>query len=259
MQTDQGKSSPQNNPSFMQRLQLREVAPDWAASIGLIFAGAYIVLVIAGQVVVATLSGSPYIAPSPDAIAVGTLLGSIVTIIGIVQWARRRLGETWTESLRLRPPLKPSLTLIALIALGAAWATDLVGLALRLRVDQTVPLVLARLNGAVNLAWIATAVLAIVVQPIVEGLIFAGVLYPALARDRKNNLLAATLCALAYVLASLIVLAAGSGVWYSLIQPFIMALVMLLVRAYTQSTQSAIIARAMFGLFFVNEIRKHPR
>jgi hypothetical protein len=54
-----------------------------------------------------------------------------------------------------------------------------------------------------------------------------------------------------YVIASVIVLAAGSGVWYSLIQPFIMAMVMVLVRAYTQSTQSAIVARAMFGLFFV--------
>jgi hypothetical protein len=217
----------------------------------LIFAGAYIVLVIAGQVIAATISGSSYVAPSPGAIAAGTLLGSFVTTLGIVQWARRRLGETWTESLRLRPPLTPSLTIIALIALGAAWATDLVGLALRLRTDQTVPLVLARLNGPVNLTWIATAVLAIVIQPIVEGLVIAGVMYPALARDSKNNLLAASICAVVYMLASLIVLSAGSGVWYSIFQPFIMALVMVLVRAYTQSTQSAIVARAMFGLFFV--------
>jgi membrane protease YdiL (CAAX protease family) len=248
MQTDQHQ---QNKPSLVQRLQLREVAPDWSISTGLIFAGAYVVLVIAGQVIAATISGSTYTAPSPGAIAIGTLLGSIVTIIGVVQWVRRRQGDTWTESIRLRPPLKPSLTLIALIALGAAWATDLVGLALRLRTDQTVPLVIARLNGPVNLTWIATAVLAIVVQPIVEGLVFAGVLYPALARDTKNNLYAAALCGVVYVIASVIVLAAGSGVWYSLIQPFIMALVMVLVRAYTQSTQSAIVARAMFGLFFV--------
>jgi len=252
MQTDQSsQQSKQSKPSLMQRLQLREVAPDWSTSTGLIFAGAYIVLVIAGQVLAATISGSPYIAPSPGAIAAGTLLGSLVTIIGIVQWARRRVGETWTESLRLRPPLKPSLTLIALIALGAAWATDLVGLVLRLRTIQTVPLVLARLNGPVNLTWIATAALAIVIQPIVEGLVFAGVLYPALARDSKNNLLAAALCAAVYGLASLFVLSAGSGVWYGLMQPFIMALFMVLVRAYTQSTQSAIVARAMFGLFFV--------
>src|SRR5258708_2049507 len=39
--------------------------------------------------------------------------------------------------------------------------------------------------------------------------------------------------------------------WYSLLQPFLMLLVVALVRAYTQSTQSAIVARAFFGVFFV--------
>jgi membrane protease YdiL (CAAX protease family) len=239
------------NPSFMRRLQAQETPPPWSLLTGLAFVAAYMVLLIAGQTVAITLSGSRFDAPSPGALSVGALLGSLVEAGGIIQWARRRLPAPWIERLRLRPGLGPPLFAIVLIGLGAAWAIDLVGVLLKLKGDEVVPPVLAALSGPIGVSWILAAILAVVGQPLAEGLVFNGVLYPALAHALRNNLLASVVIAVIYAAVSAAFLSTGAGTWYAVIQPFLMALVVSLIRAYTQSTQSAIVARALFGLFFV--------
>ncbi len=121
---------------------------------------------------------------------------------------------------------------------------------LRLRGDQVLPPVLDAIRAPVGLTWIAAALLAVVFQPIAEGLVFGGLLYPALARN-LSNIVAAVLVAVIYTAVSLAVLSTGAGTWYTLLQPFLMMLVVVITRAYTKSTQSAIVARALFGLFFI--------
>jgi membrane protease YdiL (CAAX protease family) len=243
--------SVRENPSFMRRLQAQESPPPWSALTGLGFVVAYVVLLIAGQIVAITLSGSRFDAPSPGALSVGALLGSLVAAGGIVQWARRRLPAPWIDRLRLRSGLRPPVFVIVLIGLGAAWAIDLVGVLLKLKGDDIVPPALSALSGPIGIAWILAAILAVVAQPVAEGLVFAGVLYPALAHTLRNNVLASLVVAIIYAVISAAFLSTGAGTWYAIIQPFLMVLVMSLVRAYTQSTQSAIVARVLFGLFFV--------
>ncbi len=239
------------NPSLMRRLQARETPPAWSLATAFVFVVAYIVLLIAGQLMVITLSGSSVETPLPRMLSIGALLGSLVTAGGVAQWARRRFQSTWIDNLRLRPAIKPPLFAVVLFSLGAAWAIDLVGVLLKLKGDDVVPPLLGGLNGPISVAWVLAAVLAVFVQPLAEGLVFAGVLYPALAHLLRNNVIASIAVAVVYTLISAVFLSTGAGLWYALIQPFLMALVMVLIRAYSQSAQSAIVSRALFGLFFV--------
>lgn len=48
-----------------------------------------------------------------------------------------------------------------------------------------------------------------------------------------------------------LIISASPGIWYALIQPFFMALIVSGVRAYTQSARAAVVARIAFGVFFV--------
>jgi hypothetical protein len=235
--------------TILGRIRLPEFPPQWSLRMAVFFIGAYIVLWIAGQIIASTLSGE--LAPSAGTLAFGALLGSLVTVIGIIQWAQRRLTGGWIKALRLFTPPDPPVFLIVLVGLGAAWALDLAAIILRLKGDQIVPPTLAALTGSIGPGWVAAAILAIVVQPIADGLVFAGIAYPALTVDLKNNILTTIATAFIYMLINFAFFSTGATSWYAFIQPFMMALVMILVRAYTQSTQSAIVARALFGLFFV--------
>ncbi len=237
--------------SILSRIQAPETPPGWSLMMALFFLAAFVVLWIAGQIVGVTLSGDLLTAPGAGTLAFGALLGCVVTSFGIVQWAQRRVQGGWLAALRLFQPPDPPVFLVVLVGLGAAWTIDLAGIVLKAKGDQLVPPILAALVGPIGPSWVAAALLAIVVEPLAEGLVFAGILYPVVAQEVKNNVLASVIVAAVYTIVTLTILAGGASPWYVVIQPFLMALVMLLVRAYSQSTQSAIVARALFGLFFV--------
>src|SRR5258708_1323317 len=253
MQTGRSKQS------LMQRIMERETAPEWSLGLAIFFVAAYLVLWVAGQFAVVTLSAGA--ATPGDSNAADTLLGwlvivaligSLAVILGIIQWARRRNGTRWLEALGLRQARNPSVFLVILIGLAAAWAIDLIGLLLRLKADQITPPALDALQQPIGAIWVVAAIFAIVIQPLAEGLVFSGILYPALARDVGNNLWACLLVAVIYAVANAAILAGGTGgAWFALLQPFLMAIVVALVRAYSKSTYSSIVTCAVFGLFFV--------
>jgi membrane protease YdiL (CAAX protease family) len=137
-----------------------------------------------------------------------------------------------------------------LLSLGLAWAFDLAGAVLRLKGGQVVPPVLDSLREPDVFAWLVAALVALIIQPVAESLIFSGILYPALARIFSDNRVTITMVSLIYMLVSL-VLSAAPGQWYMMFQPLFMALVVNSLRAYYQSTRAAILARMAFGLFFV--------
>ena len=241
----------QEKPSFRGRLLARETHPPWSLATGLFFVAVYVVLIVAGQALAVTLSGVGFDALTPGTLALGTFLGCLVMAGGILQWARRRWPDRWIDALHLRPSLHPPVFAVVLIGLGAAWAIDLIGVLLKIKAEDVVPPLLSALVGPVGISWAVAALLAVVVQPLAEGLVFGGIVYPSLARDLKNNIVASVVTAAIYAAISLGFLATGTNSWYALIQPFLMMLVVTLIRTYTQSTQSAIVARALFGLFFV--------
>jgi membrane protease YdiL (CAAX protease family) len=132
--------------------------------------------------------------------------------------------------------------------LAGAWAIDLLGILLHLKGGQVVPPAFSALSGQVSIGWIVAAVTALLAQPIGEELLMRGLLYPSLAA-RAGNLGAIALTSVISVILS--ALLAGPLPWYALIQPALMNLLITGLRAYTQSTQMAIVAQSMFGLFFV--------
>jgi membrane protease YdiL (CAAX protease family) len=241
----------QPKQSFMSRLTQLESPVSWSLLLALFFVLAYAILWIAGQIVVTTLSGGNEV-PTPESLGLGALLGSLVIIIGTFQWARQRSNGNWISWLSLHQPKSPAVFVVVLTGLGAAWTIDLVGVLLKLKTDQIVPPVLNVLRQPIGLTWVLVAIFAIIIQPVAEGLVFGGVLFPALARDLHNNIFASLLTALIYALVNAAVLTGSiADPWYGLLQPFLMLLVVALVRANTQSTQSAIVTRALFGVFFV--------
>ncbi|MEP7287220.1 MAG: CPBP family glutamic-type intramembrane protease [Chloroflexota bacterium] len=236
---------------ILRRIGEREAVPTWSLLLAVFVVVAYAILWIAGQALVVTVSGGDFSIPTSGILVFGASLGSLVSAAGVLQWARRRMGKDWINGLRLRHPINPSVFVIVLTGLGTAWAIDLIGLLLKLKGDQILPPILDSLRGPITAAWIAAAVFALLIQPFAEGLIFYGLLFPVIARDFGNNWLAAFIVAVIYTILNAAIFNVSAGTWFLLIQPFLMAMVVGLIRAYTQSTQSAMIARALFGLFFI--------
>jgi len=239
----------------MGRIMAREGRPDWSVALAIFFAVVYLVLWVAGQVLLFTITagggGSNPADFLPGQIVFGSLIGSLALIFGIITWARRRMVGEWLDGLKLRQPRNTSIFLIILVGLAAAWTIDLIGVLTHLKGDQPVPIYLAALVAPISLTWIIAAIFAIVIQPLAEGLVFYGILYPALANDQKNNLWVCLIVAILYTVGSAGILAVGDINWFALVQPFLMTFVVAVVRAYSKSTYSAIIARSLFGLFFV--------
>ena len=234
---------------IVRRLQEPERAPVWSALSGVLFVLAYAVIWIASQTVAVTLTGGDFANPSDAAQALGALLASVVIGVVVIQWVRQRAPESWQAMLHLETSHTLPLFVCLLIGLASAWAIDLLGILLNLKGGQVVPPALSALmSGQLSIGWLIAAVTAVLAQPIGEELLMRGLLYPSLAA-RAGNVGAIALTSVIGVILSLIL--AGPLPWYALIQPALMNVLITGLRAHTKSTQMAIVARIMFGLFFV--------
>jgi hypothetical protein len=239
------------NSGFFARLQRREADVAWSLGSAIVFVGAYVIVVIAGQVIALTLTGDNPNFPARNTLAYGVVIGTLGLALVTFLWARRRFAGTWLTALRLNST-ETSVTLFTyiLIGLGSAWALDLVGGVLGLKGDDVVPKLVSALQGAIGLGWVTAVIGAVFLMPLIDTLFFQGILYPAFTREMKNNLVGIGLTALVFAIANLAI-GAGSNVWYGLVQPFGMALILTGIRAYTGSLRPVLAARIMFGVFFV--------
>ncbi|MHB8627594.1 MAG: CPBP family intramembrane glutamic endopeptidase [Aggregatilineales bacterium] len=231
-----------------QRLQAPERAPTWSAVSGILFVLAYGVVWIAAQALAVTLTGGNLAIPSDAAQALGALVASLLIAVVVIQWVRRRVPKDWQTALHLETSHTLPLFMCLLIGLAGAWAIDLLGILLHLKGGQVVPPAFGALSGQLSVGWIAAAVTALLAQPIGEELLMRGLLYPSLAARAGNLGAIALTSAIGVILSTLL---AGPLPWYALIQPALMNVLITGLRVHTQSTQMAIVARSMFGLFFV--------
>jgi membrane protease YdiL (CAAX protease family) len=236
----------QKKPTLVERLTAQEAAPNWSLMFALIYVVMFIVGWIAGQAIVSTLSNSN---STPSVLVTGAALGSLTVTLSLLLWTGRQPERF--DRLRLRQPIWLPIFFVILLGIGAAWAIDLIGVLLHLKGEQIVPTVLEVLRLPIGVTWVLAAIFAIVLQPVAEGLVFYGLLYPALSGTLKNNIAASVAVAVVYTIVNAAIFSTGAGIWYTFIQPFLMTLIIALVRAYSQSTLSAVVARAAFGLFFV--------
>jgi membrane protease YdiL (CAAX protease family) len=237
--------------NVLQKIKLPESAPIWSLISAGVFVIGYIIVWIAAQALAVAITGSDLSQPSNGAQALGALISSVLMAIVIVQWVRPRAAKLpggWRDALHMETSHTLPLFVCILLGLASAWAIDLIGVLLKLKGIQVVPPSLGSLVGPVTVSWVVAAVVALLALPIGEELLLRGLLYPALA-DRVGNLAAIALTSLIGML--LAILLAGPLPWYAIIQPLLMGLVLTTLRAHTKSTQMAIVARTMFGLFFV--------
>jgi hypothetical protein len=236
----------------MARLRATEPPSAWRLTNAAAFVLAYILFSIVWLLSVSVLSDEAQSGmPSARTLTLSALLTALVVTLGILQWARRRFRQNWLSALRLLSPRRPAALLaILLLSLGIAWTIDLVGRLLNLTAGQIVPPTLEVLRQGEPFGFALGLLLAILLQPVADGLVFSGLLYPSLARLSGDNRIAILGVALTYMLVTLLT-SSSQGQWYALIQPFCMMLFVLGVRAYAQSVRAAIVARAAFGIFFV--------
>jgi membrane protease YdiL (CAAX protease family) len=242
----------QPRASLIKRLLARESLPPWRISAGLVFVAAYVAIWIASLSILSILTGEiEGLVPSPRTLALSALLSGIVITVGVIQWARARYGAGWMEPLRLAAPLpRNTLLVIFLIGLGLAWTFDLGGAVLRLKEGQVVPPVLEALRTPDAAGIIVAALVALVVHPAAEALIFGAILYTSLTRVFSDNRAVIVTGAFIYAIFSLLI-SPLPLTWYALTQPLLMALVMFSVRAYYQSARAVFVMRAAFGVFFI--------
>jgi len=232
---------------FFARIRTQEEAPVWPTVIVLLLTVGYAIIWIAAQLIGVTITGGDLTAPSLLGQAIGAALASLVITLVVVQWVRRRTSD-WRSALHLETSHTLPLFFCLLIGLGSAWAIDLIGVLLHLKDTLIVPPALSALVGPITAAWVISAVVALVLQPIGEEILLRGMLYPSLAAPLGNVRAIVLTTAISIGLS---IILAGPGLWYAAIQPALMSLVITTLRAHTRSTQMAIVARAMFGLFFV--------
>jgi membrane protease YdiL (CAAX protease family) len=106
--------------------------------------------------------------------------------------------------------------------------------------------------------WVIALLFMVVLQPVAEELVFRGVLFPAL-RFTLGAWWALVMCAGFHAAFHFLAYPPAADdqtvlLWYGLTLPFLDALVITAVRAYTGSTRAAIVAHAAFGLFAVLKV-----
>jgi hypothetical protein len=238
--------------TLSQRLRLPEPSPAWLLRTAFFFVLAYIAIWILSLTAVASARGEIDGRITAGGYLLATGLHGVVVIGAVVQWARRRLGGKWLAGLRLsngRGAQSGQIVITLLIGLGAAWALDLMGGLVGAKDWLDIP---AQFNGLlepVSLTWALGAMSVVLLQPIAETLIFSGLLYPATARRSGENVMAIVGVGIVYMLVSIFLSVQQGSNWFNIVLPLLTMLFVVGVRAYTQSTRSAIMARIGFGLF----------
>jgi hypothetical protein len=150
--------------------------------------------------------------------------------------------------------------LILMLSFGVGAALDLLTLAL-----ANVPLVVSEISSAGGViainqagfgAWFLLGVLLLVLQPVGEGLVFRGVVYPALRMilgARTGFFMTAVWHGVFHMLVYSSASNTGefSTLWVTLIAPVLAGVYIGAVRAATDSTRISMIAQAGLGLFFL--------
>jgi len=223
-----------------------EAAPPWSLTSALLTAGFAFIAMIVGATVIFVWAGT-----SDYAQLAGWTLGGILIVIFIWQTRRSNL-----PALRLSGQRTPILFAM-FIALGCAIALDLLSLAVTHEFLPKPEFLGLDLGALGALQWAFIVIFMVLVQPIAEGLVFRGMVLPALrvvAGSWGGILLAAILSGIFHWLIyppNYNTLSSVTPIWYGLVIPVLEALVFNSVRAVTGSTRTAIAAQIAFGVFAV--------
>ncbi|MBZ0308301.1 MAG: CPBP family intramembrane metalloprotease [Anaerolineae bacterium] len=242
---------------LMRVRQPETIPPPWNWPFGAGMAVMYLVVLLAALLFTTSLSDSPIDEfPEPDIFARANLIGCILAGILIYQYvtmALYRAKETksthreWSliEILHLNPSINTPQTFVALTAFTVVIVMDVLGFIAGVPSDSLPrPLLgLEETSGDFLIGVLAM----IVTRPIVEEIIFQGILYPSL-RKQMPPFLSILITTLVFAGLHLLL---DSDIWWGGVYPLVLGLTAGLARAATQSTRSAIMTHVMFGVFMM--------
>lgn len=236
---------------MLKRLTQPESAPPWSFWTALAtFIALFAALVIGTTIVQIMLD------ESAAALMTGWGIGMVLTILFVLV-SRRRSPE---EFAALRISTTPNgMLLLLLLGISVAILFDLISWAAV--GDQTLASaeLLNFTRSTIDLgSWLVALLFMALLQPAAEELVFRGVMFPVL-RAVGGTWTGLLMCAGFHAAFHFMAYAPPPDnqrvlLWYGLVLPFLDALFITGVRAYTGSTRAAMVAHAALGLFAVLKV-----
>ena len=236
---------------MLKKLSRPEPAPPWSflSAIGAVIA------MFAAIVLGSTLASTILDNDSPSAILTGWGIGMILTA-GFVVFTRIRRSPTDESALRIGAA-DVRLPLILAIGIGVGVLLDIITQLIVNDFALTISELLdfSQQNNDV-FGWLIAFLFMITLQPIAEGLVLRGILFPALRTTVgvwSGFLMCAGFHAVFHFAAYPPPVTDDNAilVWFGLILPFLTALFSTGVRAYTGNTRASIVAHAGVGAFVI--------
>ncbi len=238
--------------SLMQRLSTPETDNppwDWLQTSNVVFM--YLIAVVLVGTTIAQLMFSDLSFTSPSILLLGWVVGNVIALALV--WINRRSSEASRQALKLD---KLGLPVLYLVLIGVAFGltVDMLVAAGGQQFSPIPPLIGVSAEGAG--AWLLGILLVVIVRPIVDEIVFRGVLLPKL-RYAMGPWRGLIISALIYGGMSFLIyglsnsLADPARQWYGLILPFVLGFGLSLVRVYTDSTRASIVAHMGAGMIFV--------
>lgn len=205
---------------------------------------------------------------NPDALSfiLAGILGGVVMVWVI----RQNMYNAIYEAQGKLKKADPDLTMQRVLSLKESesrplWIVWLMALCVVITMDTVAVLLgkpttsfitgLDRMGDASWASWLLAGILFVLVRPIIEEVIFRGILYPVLAQRLGDNLKAVWVSAALFTGLYLIQVFKTDVDWHmlywGLIYPLVLGVTAGISRAHTKSTTAAIGTHAMFGLFMV--------
>lgn len=228
---------------LFKRVQEDKPTPPWGVlfSFGM-FALAFFFMTFVGLALAGFLAGD---ASNTVALLLGWTIGGSLIAALILLVRRQDLAP-----LGLVPASFPLLTAFG-IGLGLAIALDLI--AIIVAGEALRPPELATFGATPGLlAWVLAAIFLLIVQPVAEELVFRGAMLPVIweaANGWSAIIVTASFYAIFHQLLYPAVSPGVAGLWYGLIEPLIVGLMLGILRAGTGSTWVSIVAHLGVGMF----------
>ena len=236
---------------MIKKLTRVEPEPPWSFYGAL---GAFVAMFFA--IIIGTTIAEISLSDSPTTIITGWSIGMVLTII-FVMISRHMRSVTDAEALKIGPT-KVRLGVIFVFAISIAVTYDLISWAI---IDKQIitatELATFSQRDALSISnWVMAALFMVILQPIGEGLVLRGMLFPAVrtAFGAWGGLTLTAIFHTGFHFAAYPPDAFDNPFWYGIIMPFLIGLFIAGVRAHTGSTRAAIIAHAGFGLFAIAKV-----
>lgn len=217
-----------------------------------------------GVLMVTSLRDEDFANPSILALFWGAIIASLPVFWLIVQMIGNANARHAEET---RQPPYPIAELLKLTESHTAhlWTVSAIGLIVIILLDtfaliigneqESLILNLNRLADASTATWLGAIIFLMVIVPVLEELLFRGMLYPVLVQRTGNNLRAIGLTTALFIGYYFLQVADNTWGWSvvyaGLIFPLVLSLTTGIIRAHTQSTISVIGTHMAFSLFLI--------